>query len=215
MDSGTETTVTNPYRAPESASRETVFELSREDPRPGSSTVLWWLLFGLNLPIPALFGMGAATGMALLGVAAAVLMFGFAGWWVMWRYPQWASRILVGAGMMAVSQVMPIPQLIAGMMALSIAEGAGFASTGGQGLSMTLTSFVGGFFVTTITGGLLLGMTLCIGACLVPLWRLFFGRRVAKPYQLLEPVINAGQPYSIPRTDGQDSLTDESGTAPK
>lgn len=212
MNSRTETNVNNPYQAPEGAPGEAIFEVPRQDPRPGSSTALWWMLFGLNLPIPALFGMGAAAGTALFGEAAAVLMFGLAGWWATLRYPQWASRILVGAGVMAVSQVMPIPQLVAGMLALSIAEGVGFANTGGQGLSMTLTGFVGGFFVTTITGGILLGMTLCIGACLVPLWRLFFGRRVAKRYRPLEPVANASEPYSIPQTAAVDSFTDSSET---
>jgi hypothetical protein len=173
--------MSNPYQPPlgDAANERIVTAVDSEASTVSTSRtgrlVLWWLVsFAVNLIIPVLFGSEvvvehgiwggafAVAGTALLGIQACR-------WW-----PGFMRRINVGAVLVAISQLMPIVQLIAGLIAISIAEKVGLARAEEGQLVQQANSELGGFVITLVTGAILLGVSLIVGSLLTLCYDKFF-----------------------------------------
>lgn len=143
----------NPYAAPLAAPGPAPGEAA---PRPGRWwPAVWSGVFLGNLVIPLLFG---ATMVSPAGRAGLALGVGL--WWAVGlvglRQSERARRVAVSGGVcVALSQVVPFLQIMAGMVGLEAATRVEGGPRGEFGEFATL-GLAGGLVATLVTGGLLL-----------------------------------------------------------
>src|SRR3954451_1184612 len=110
----------------------------------------WLAIFCLNLILPLPFGWDVTRGGGRAGMFIATVAL-----WL-WadhavrrdRFPRFA--LLVGGGIVALSQFFAIPQILAGLAAMNIVASLGLASG-----AMSITNELGGFTATALTGAFL------------------------------------------------------------
>lgn len=143
-----------------------------QDCRPADSGASDWRIFAfaawpvllvLNSSVPLLLGSRMIQEHGKWGVALAVLLFATGGWVICARWPWLRSRLLSGAGILALTQVFPLLQIIAGVIALKIAVRFGQARVASDFAPDRIHSELGGFVVTAITGGILFCAAVVIG----------------------------------------------------
>jgi hypothetical protein len=111
---------------------------------------LWLVLFGLNLLAPLAFGFQETRDAGRAGMAAALVVFWFAGHWACGRSKISAFVVLAGAASAAIFQV-PLA-IAAGLIALRVAgpvesEFDGFLVTMLTGVQLFIAMIVAGFFI--------------------------------------------------------------------
>lgn len=151
----------NPYQAPAS--------LEAESPQPSTAARLpvrllagWTAVFLLNMPIPLLLGGEVTKNHGRFGmfVAAATLLL-LGGWFcVSQRKLGWS--LAIGGVPIALSQLVPFLQMIAGIVALSIGEFFQQIENKDDALPQVVGE-PGGFLLTIVTGSLLMGAALALG----------------------------------------------------
>ncbi len=130
---------------------------------------VWAFVLALNLIVPLFFGWALTQGYARAGLVAAIGCFWIAGHYFCRRGRAAAYSLVVGGALFAVTQFFPFPQIVAGMIAVAIAQH--FESLffeAGDGLP-NLTSAIGGFLATFVTGSILVSLALLIGAVIYSL----------------------------------------------
>lgn len=130
----------------------------------GTPTVSVWLgASAANLVVPGILGIMLTDDRGRIGMAlgvGAVLAFGYR---VCFIFRVVVRTIAYGGWLIAVTQCIPIVQIIAGSIGVETAREFGLASGGAFG---PINTVVGGFVATLITGGLLLALAFAIGmAC--------------------------------------------------
>jgi len=116
--------------------------------------VAWGGVFSFNIFIPLIFGWMSTTESGRTGMAIAIVVQLCAGFWVCARVRTIGHYLVIGGFAIGLSQVFPIPQFVAGLVALIIGRGLGVANT-----EDNVTSAFGGFIVTMITGSILMALS--------------------------------------------------------
>lgn len=150
----------NPYQPPASPAGEIA---------PGSALdwspfamVAWPVVLILNLATPVLFASSMTGEHGKLGVVAAVVVFLVIGWLACFARPKLANRLLAGSAILAVTQIFPVIQIVAGSVAVSIGGAIGAAEVN-EWEDPRLTSELGGFVVASITGVVMAGVSMAVG----------------------------------------------------
>ena len=126
----------------------------------------WPLVFCMNMVVPLLIGLGLTNASNRIGLFLASASLFALGWIGCYRSPRFARKLIVGAGAIAISQVFPVLQIVAGFFALAVAEKSGMSRYDDNLPTGSELSDVGGFVVTLIVGCILLGFSLIIGLVL-------------------------------------------------
>lgn len=148
----------NPYEAPRSA----VATGPRAGPAGRRGAVVlhlaWVAVFAANLIVPLLFGWGMAGPRGRSGlVAAAALILGLGSGLCYYRRDL-AAPLVVGATLVALTQLFPLLQILAGVVGVGIVRSLGLMGGGGDGPPQILGP-LGGFVVTLVTGGILIAVS--------------------------------------------------------
>jgi hypothetical protein len=150
----------NPYEAP-TAALGNPFPDGPEQQRAGRPHYLaWGAVFALNMVVPLFFGLSTTQAHGRIGMAAASLLFLAWGCWLCAIRRQFAAPLIAGAVVVGMSQLVPILHVIAGTMGMLVGQILGLADARD---TMNVTSEFGGFFVTFVTGGLLIAASAVCG----------------------------------------------------
>ncbi len=127
----------------------------------------WLGVTAVNLPVPLVLASSIAVGNARLGMALAAIPFVAVGFWICQLGQFRAKPFFIGAGLVAVSQCLPLLQIMAGLVALTVAESVEKAiftnSSPGSFQEGELTTVIGGFVATIMTGGQLMLVSALLG----------------------------------------------------
>jgi hypothetical protein len=141
-------------------------EVERDGDGGGSAQQLmaWWFVFVLNLPLPLLFGSSMMRTAGWLGMALAALVLMAAGTLACRLRRRLGQTLVVGGTLVALGQLMPVLQVVAGLFGMSAGKALGVLSPSADDLGpASITSEAGGFVVTFVTGGLLIVASLTVG----------------------------------------------------
>ena len=122
-----------------------------------SRRVVWTLVFVANLLVPLMLGWSTTRNHGRVAMFVAIVMLWFVGDNAGKKGRTLGSGLLVGGVVVGLSQIYPFLQLIAGLIALTVAKQLGQANE-----EFDVTSELGGFIATTVTGGLLMAAALII-----------------------------------------------------
>ena len=125
--------------------------------------VAWPFVFGANMIVPLLFGRNLIENRGSLGMALAAIMLLLAGWMLFVVWPPLAYRLSLGSIVTALLQFFPLLHLFAGLIAFAITVNLGLAVDATDFSSEEVTSELGGFVITAITGSCLLLFSLGVG----------------------------------------------------
>lgn len=180
----------NPYRAPES---DTTAGVIRSGDLDRNAFIMWAIVFGLNMVLPLLFSVELTQHHGRFGMCAASLVLFIAGWVLCALSARTARKLILGAAIVALTQLFPILHVVAGSVSIRIAESFQLADGGGgdpdldEGGFPEITSELGGFMVTILVGGILLTFASIIGLVLSFVF----------PQRSLKPDVNASElPFS-------------------
>lgn len=123
---------------------------------------MWPVVFLLNMIVPTLFGWQITREGGRLGMSAATALLLISGWWVCFIQPSNGRMLVLGAAILSLSQLFPVIQMVAGMVALAM---CGFGINEDDG-AMRPVSEAGGFLITLIVGGILICLAAIVGLCL-------------------------------------------------
>lgn len=134
----------------------------------------WLLVFLGNLPVPLFLAIGAVRNGGYLGMAASLFLFWLVGYRACSQSPFFAKRIVIGGAIVGMFQVWPLPQLLAGITGLALAE----ADQEEYFTNTLAISEWQGFLATSITGGLLMSAAVVIGVIATGIAKLL---RISEP----------------------------------
>lgn len=149
----------NPYAAP----------LAAADPAPSDmqrvglwEQIAWAVVFGVNLIVPVILALSSTHGGRAGIILAAILLFILSLRAIIRSERIWFA-LMSGGICVGLSQVMPILQIVAGLISLLVAKGiSGIDLDPTNGKNVGLNEPIG-FVVTLLTGGLLLLAALLCG----------------------------------------------------
>lgn len=113
----------------------------------------WVAVFLANLPLPLLFGFAVTSGNSTLGMLAGVAVVWLIGHFAVARVRPIRTPLMFGGAVIAASQVLPLAQIVAGMLAMTAVTGR----------DVGLQSAPDGFAVTLLTAALLAVAALALG----------------------------------------------------
>ena|SRR5215469_8051735 len=149
----------NPYASPQSESTDSS-RTGRSDGDNLKRLYFGWLtVFALNVIVPLLIGLGVTTSGGRIGMLLAMLVLLALGFWICARAREVGFALVVGGVAVALSQVFPILQVMAGIFGFALAESIGLSGPRGGDLE----TLAAGFAVTLATGGLLAAASLAAG----------------------------------------------------
>jgi hypothetical protein len=126
----------------------------------------WLFVFATNLAVPLLFSSSVTQAHGSLGMVFAILALLTLGGFLCTYHRELSRALLIGGVLIAMTQLIPIPQILAGWIGLAIGNALGLAEFSRGDQPARLTSEFGGFVVTLITGGILITAAACIGLTL-------------------------------------------------
>lgn len=137
------------------------------DPTPSAtrrSYVIWAMMFGINLIVPIMFSSLVVQESGAVGMIVGIVVLLSTGWWINYRSARLGRVLTIGGFFVAVSQLVPIAHVFAGMIGLTITTELGAASQPGDDDPVgMIDSLWGGFICTIITGTILALLALIIG----------------------------------------------------
>ncbi len=152
----------NPYQAPSN--------LEAQAP-PASTAALdllkplwrrWSRVFALNMIVPLLFGLPRTYGIGWVGMFAAVPVLFALGGWACACQPNIGRILIRGGVLVALSQLLPVLQIVAGLAAMDLTAMLGQVEAT-VGRSPEVGSAAGGFLMTMFTGFFLMCAALFLG----------------------------------------------------
>ena len=161
----------NPYRAPNADSTDGPWH-ARVGRQLRFTVAAWVIIFLLNLPFPLFCGMDVTSGIATLGMFAAIVLLLSAGVVLCVRLPGVMRTLMIGSVVTAISQFLPLLQIVAGLLAISAAKVLGLLAVATQFGNMRTVSFFGGLLITLITAGIMMLVALGSGWILQLVYRL-------------------------------------------
>ena len=165
----------NPYDAPGEALANSHSD-GQENPRAGGLTyVAWIFVFAINMAVPLLFSLSMTDQHGRLGMSVAAFFLLALGCYICTANRNLAVALLAGGALVALTQLFPGLQIIAGAIGMGVGQALGHATLDSDDNPARITSEFGGFVVTFITGGILMAGSVCAGVVLQFVMR-FFGR---------------------------------------
>jgi hypothetical protein len=168
----------NPYEPPKSSEPEFHYATDSNPPSAKMLVVAWVAVCVFNLPIPLLFASSIAKDVGRVGMSMAVLALLAAGCWICANARKVAVCVIVGAIPVALSQLFPIAQMFAGLIAMSLGQALGLVVLGNDEFGDHFVNEFGGFIVTLITGTSLMMLSAGVGFLLQ---RFVLARRRREP----------------------------------
>lgn len=152
----------NPYQAP--SNHET------DSPRASTADLdslkpvwrRWSRVFALNMIVPLLFGLPMTFGIGWVGMFAAVPVLFALGGCVCACQPNIGRALIRGGVLVALSQLFPVLQIMAGLVAMDLTAVLGQVKAT-VGRPPEVASVSGGFLMTIFTGLLLMCAALFLG----------------------------------------------------
>ena len=146
----------NPYQPPAEIEEEPANRAPQRE-LDYFSFWFWPFALALNLIVPLMFAWGVTSRNGRIGMFLGIGLILAGGWIVCYYYSSIARRMIGSAVLTAMTQVYPIPQMLAGMIALSVVNllESHQPDEMDRGLPMMHTE-LGGFVATMIVGGLML-----------------------------------------------------------
>ncbi|MEM0927251.1 MAG: hypothetical protein AAGJ83_14500 [Planctomycetota bacterium] len=127
--------------------------------------IYWAGLAVGNAVVPGILASAVVEGASTaIGVMLGVATFIIGGWWVGSRSEEIRKGLISGGTVLALSQLLPIAQLIAGIFAVGITDGMGLSQVA---TTSFIESLLSGYVCTLVTGGLLMLPTMFIGTIFV------------------------------------------------
>lgn len=112
----------NPYQSPAAVEPDE----NRPPRKPDWLSIYGWpVVFAANMIVPLLIGLDVTREGGLTGLVIACALLLVAGWVFYYLRPQSMRTVLLGAAMLAVTQIFPILQIVAGLGALLVVETIG------------------------------------------------------------------------------------------
>ena len=154
----------NPYSPPIVEAANVATRQPKADPSLTGFFFLWLIVFAANLVVPLIFASSLIQQAGRIGMIVAIVSFLIAGWYFGVRFPKIRSRMLTGGTIVAASQLFPVHHIIAGSIAFKVTRLAGGAiwPTDDDPFGRIATEF-GGFLCTSVTGAILLSISMAIG----------------------------------------------------
>ncbi|HWB09567.1 MAG TPA: hypothetical protein VG826_10095 [Pirellulales bacterium] len=155
---------TNPYASPKADNADR----SREDPQGGAKRLYfgWLAVFALNLIFPLLMAWGMTAPDGRIGMLLAIIVLLALGFWICASARQVGFALVVGGVAVALSQIFPILQMMAGILGFALTKAIGAAPTpdgiAHDGLP-DVETLAAGFVITMTTGGLLIAASTLAG----------------------------------------------------
>lgn len=109
----------NPYQSPSAASPPPPTALGTEEDKPGGLHAAWAAIFAINLTVPLIFGWSLVSEHGKLGMSAAAIALLIGGWCVCSVHPLIARQAIVGGTIVGLSQLIPVVQMVAGLLGRS------------------------------------------------------------------------------------------------
>lgn len=184
------TDLENPYRAPDADLVAAPVE-ARHDQVDVAAMIAWPTVFAMNMFLPVLFGLDLTKHHGRIGMCVASLFVLIAGWVLCVVKSLAARKLIFGSLIIALTQIFPILQILAGSLALGIAEGMQLLSPGVDddhnfGIAQIDSEFVG-FVVTMLVAVILLGCASMAGLI----------ASLILPFKWFKPLKNANPEASI------------------
>lgn len=156
----------NPYEPPSDAAT-----ISIADPTPNRrvrkfSYVAWLFVFAINMAVPLFLSHPVTEKHGRLGLLFGALLLLALGYYLCAVNRRFGPALIVGGVLIAISQVFPVMQVIAGMLGMTVGKAMGLASFGDDYEVPQITTEEGGFIVTLVTGGILMAAAACSGMLL-------------------------------------------------
>ena len=155
----------NPYEAPTSSATGSLRESHASQPRRGVY-LAWVSVFLFNLAVPFFLGWSMTGTHGRIGLSLAVILLLTSGCWVCTVAPKLGKALIVGGVVVGLAQLFPVLQIFAGMASLAVGEVLGLVDAGGEVSPPGVRSEFGGFIATIMTGGILMAVSVGIGATL-------------------------------------------------
>jgi hypothetical protein len=127
----------------------------------------WAFVLAINMAVPLLFSGSVTEQHGKLGMGVALLSFLVCGCYLCAYHRKLALALLVGGVLVALTQLFPILQILAGLIGMAVGQSLGQTSSGADEATPHLRSEVGGFVVTLVTGGILIGAAACSGMAIL------------------------------------------------
>jgi hypothetical protein len=155
----------NPYASPTSDTVDSSGEGRSDDESAKRLYVGWLAVFAFNLIVPLFMGWGMTERQGRTGMVLAILVILASGLWICRSARQLGFALVVGGVAVALSQVFPILQVMAGILGFALANGIGLVADipTPAGDALNADTVVAGFVVTMTTGGLLLAASIVAG----------------------------------------------------
>ena len=175
----------NPYEPPKSSTEEVQQADDKSAPSGKLIYVAWVTVCVLNLPMPLRFAWPITESSGRFGMSIAVVALLAAGCWICAKLPKHGVHLLIGAVPVALSQLLPIAQLVAGGLAVMFGQAIGLVNPiGDDGNGEKVASEPGGFILTLITGAILMMLSAVCGFLLQ--------RFIPNPWQHEREEVSAG-----------------------
>lgn len=120
----------------------------------------WFALFAANLPLPLFFALDVTREGGAFGMCAALVLLWWCGHVLAPRVPKLSGTVAVGGVLLAFGQFVLVGHIIAGLAAMFVVESLSPGEAGAL-------SEVQGFFVTVLTAGELLVVSLALGSVIL------------------------------------------------
>jgi hypothetical protein len=155
-----DTTKTNPYE-PSDSLVEPEPVPSRVIHGPLNLSIGWTLVLLCNLIVPMLLGWQMTTVFGHLGMLLAILMALLMGYWASVHMPLAVLFTTRGGILLALSQVMPVPHMIAGLISITFFRKTNIIP--GEAMDRDGIGFWGAFLLTASTGTILFAFAFGLG----------------------------------------------------
>lgn len=156
----------NPYE-PSELTQEVTRPIGRVVHRPLILSIQWTVVVLCNLIVPLLFGWSMANDRGHLGIVGAILIFLIIGYIGSIYMPLFVLITTRGALFIAMTQVFPLLHFIIGLYSIAFLRLANVTTS--DLIRGPQTGFWGGFFLTAMTGTILISLSCLLGF----LFRLF------------------------------------------
>ncbi len=128
--------------------------------KPPSRLGLWTIAFGVNLVVPLYIGCHVTNDGGRIGMAAGIGLLWYLGYRVCGMSDAWGRAMVFGGIVVAPTQLLPILQIIAGVVSVNLA-GALTRTSGGD---MSVATPIGGLIATLSMGLIMMSGALLLGA---------------------------------------------------
>ena len=116
----------------------------------------WIFVFAINMAVPLLFSASITEEHGKVGMLLAIAAFLASGCFLCAYHRELALALIIGGVIVGLTQLFPVPQILAGWIGLVIAKAVGLADFHDAEGSPRLMSELAGFVVTLVTGGILI-----------------------------------------------------------